>query len=339
MYFGFTAEQLEFAGAVADLLAKECSAERLREAWENETGTIDGLWQNLVEMGVPGLLAPESFGGFGLGEVDLVRIAYEAGRVALPEQLSATAGVIVPALCEHADPAVAAEVVGGILDGGTRVALGLAVNDLVVGAQGASRFLLEAADGLHLVDASDVELTAERSVDHSRRPVRVSWTPTEGTRLNDAERAAAVANDRAALFTSAELLGLADTMLALTTGYVSERKQFGVPVGSFQALKHHCANALLKIEFAKPLVWRAAYSLATGDPQASVHVSMAKASAAEATDYCGRIAMQCHGGIGYTVEYDLHLFLKRSWALVAENGSAASHRRRVADAVLGPVPA
>ena len=124
-------------------------------------------------------------------------------------------------------------------------------------------------------------------------------------------------------------------MLSLTTGYVTERRQFGVPIGSFQAIKHHCANALLAIEFAKPLVWRAAYSLSTNDPAASLHASMAKAAASDAADVVGRIAMQCHGGIGYTVEYDLHLFLKRTWALVAQDGSAASHRRKVADAVLG----
>lgn len=335
MRFAFTAEQIEFADAVADLLAKECSPERLREAWENDTGNIAGLWDKLVEMGVLGLLAPEGVGGFGLTELDLVRISYEAGKVALPEPLSVTAGVVIPALRDHAQPDDAERFIGELISGQTKIALGLAVNPLVQEAAHASAFLLEATDGLHLVDADVVELTAERSVDYSRRPARVSWNPSGATRLSNAEVAAAEANVRAALFTAAELLGLSDTMLALTTAYVAERKQFGVPIGSFQAIKHHCANALLKAEFAKPLVWRAAYSLATGDPESAVHVSMAKAAASDAADFVGRIAMQCHGGIAYTVEYDLHLYLKRAWALIAQDGSAAAHRAKVADAVLG----
>jgi len=335
MQFAFTPEQIEFADAVADLLAKECSPEQLRVAWDNESGTIPGLWDRLVEMGVPGLLAPEGLGGFGLTELDLVRISYEAGRVALPEPLSATAGVVIPALRDHAQSDDAERWIAAILGGEAQVALGLARNPFVLNASAAQTFLLEADDGLHLVDADVVEFAPETSVDHSRRPFRVEWTPSDATRLANAEVAAAEANTRSALFSAAELLGLAETMLSLTTGYVAERKQFGVPIGSFQAIKHHCANALLKLEFAKPLVWRAAYSLATGDADGSVHVSMAKAAASDAADVVGRIAMQCHGGIAYTVEYDLHLYLKRSWALIAQDGNAAAHRRRVADAVLG----
>ena len=333
MRFAFTQDQLDFAGAVSDLLAKECTPEQLRVAWSGDSGRIDGLWDRLVEMGVVALLAPEAAGGLGLAEVDLVRIAYEAGRVALPEPLSTVAGVVVPTLAASDAPA-AAEALAGVVEGSSVVALGLAVNPLVQHTAGASTLLLEAADGLHLVDPSAVELTAETSVDGSRRPVRVAWAPSADTLVGGVD-AAAQALARAATFTAAELCGLADTMLGLTTGYVTERKQFGVPIGSFQAIKHHCADAMLQVEFAKPLVWRAAYSLAQGDPHASLHASMAKAAASDAADVVGRIAMQCHGGIGYTVEYDLHLFLKRAWALVAQDGSAASHRRRVADSVLG----
>lgn len=335
MRFAFTQDQIDFADAVADLLAKECSPERLRVAWENETGAIPGLWDKLVEMGVLGLLAPEGLGGFGLTELDLVRISYEAGKVALPEPLSSTAGVIIPALRDHAQSDDAERWIGELVAGTAQVALGLAVNPFVQDAGAAKALLLEADNGLHLVDADVVELTAEKSVDYSRRLAKVDWTPSDATLLSNASTAAAEANTRAALFTAAELLGLSDTMLALTTGYVAERKQFGVAIGTFQAIKHHCANAVLKIEFAKPLVWRAAYSLAIGDPDAATHVSMAKSAASDAADFVGRVAMQCHGGIAYTVEYDLHLYLKRAWALIQQDGSAASHRRKVADSVLG----
>jgi alkylation response protein AidB-like acyl-CoA dehydrogenase len=99
-------------------------------------------------------------------------------------------------------------------------------------------------------------------------------------------------------------------------------------------VKHHLANALLALEFAKPLVWRAAYSQSVGDGRASLHASMAKAQASDAAEAVGAAALQCHGAIGYTVECDLHLFLKRTWALARRAGDAAHHRRRVAAAIL-----
>ena len=122
-------------------------------------------------------------------------------------------------------------------------------------------------------------------------------------------------------------------MLDLTVGYVNERKQFGVPIGSFQAMKHHLADVALELAFAAPAVHRAAYSLATGAPTAARDVSMAKAMASDAARLAGRRALQCHGAIGYTVEYDLHLFLKRAEVLARAWGDAAWHRDRVGAAL------
>jgi alkylation response protein AidB-like acyl-CoA dehydrogenase len=139
--------------------------------------------------------------------------------------------------------------------------------------------------------------------------------------------------ERAALGTAAQLIGLGRRMLELTVAYVTERHQFGVPIGSFQAVKHHLADARLALEFAAPAVWRAAWSLAEVEATAQRDVSMAKAMAAEAAHLVGRKALQCHGGIGYTVEYDLHLYLKRTWALEQLWGNSAWHRRRVATAI------
>jgi len=122
----------------------------------------------------------------------------------------------------------------------------------------------------------------------------------------------------------------------MTVEYVKERHQFGVPVGSFQAVKHHLANVALRLEFARPVVMGAAWSLSVDAPPASRDASMAKALASDAARFAARIALQCHGAIGYTREHDLHLYLSRVWALAAAWGDAASHRRRVADAVIGP---
>ncbi|MBS1847503.1 MAG: acyl-CoA dehydrogenase [Actinobacteria bacterium] len=138
---------------------------------------------------------------------------------------------------------------------------------------------------------------------------------------------------RATMGTAAQLIGLGRRMLDIAVAYVTEREQFGVPIGSFQAVKHHLADARLALEFAAPAVWRAAWSLATGADTADRDVSMAKAMAADAAHLVGRKALQCHGGIGYTVEYDLHLFLKRAWLLERLWGDTAHHRRVVARAI------
>ena len=130
--------------------------------------------------------------------------------------------------------------------------------------------------------------------------------------------------DRLALGAAAQLVGLGQRMLDMTVDYAKQREQFGVPVGSFQAVKHHLADALKDIAFARPAVRRAA---ATLDPR---DVSMAKAMASDAASLSARHALQCHGAIGYTVEHDLHRFLQRTWILARSHGDAAWHRERIA---------
>jgi alkylation response protein AidB-like acyl-CoA dehydrogenase len=122
-------------------------------------------------------------------------------------------------------------------------------------------------------------------------------------------------------------------MLAMTVVYVAERHQFGVPVGSFRAVEHHLADALQELAFARPAVHRAAHSLAAGADARPRDVSMAKAIASDAARFAGRRALHCHGAIGYTVEHDLHLYLKRTWALAAAWGDAAGQRDRVGSAI------
>jgi alkylation response protein AidB-like acyl-CoA dehydrogenase len=285
-------------------------------------------------MGVVGLLAPESAGGMGLSDVDLVRMLAEAGYAGLTEPLADVAAVAVPAIRDHADGDVAADLLGRIAAGDATVGVGFTADGSVLHAATSDVLLLEADDGLHLVRTSEVELSPLASVDGSRRLARVLWRPTPDTALAGGAAAVQEAKDRAAVAAAAELCGLADRMLEITVEYVGERKQFGVPIGSFQAVKHHLANALLALEFAKPLVWRAAYSQTVGDARASLHASMAKAQASDAAEAVGAAALQCHGAIGYTVEHDLHLFLKRTWALARRAGDSAHHRRRVATAIL-----
>ena len=140
-------------------------------------------------------------------------------------------------------------------------------------------------------------------------------------------------SDPMSLGAAALLVGLGQRMLDLTVDHVKAREQFGVPIGSFQAVKHHLANALMELSFARPAVHRAAWSTANGAPSTARDVSMAKAMASDAASFTGRQALQCHGAIGYTVEYDLHRFLKRTWVLARSHGDAAWHRGRIAGAL------
>ena len=333
MRFAFDEDQLEFAAALRDVLARECGPDVVRAAWDGSPSTA--LWTTLTEMGVVGLLAPEADGGLGLADVDLVSLLVEAGRVAAPVPLVDIAAVAIPTLSMFGTAEQAATV-ASLADGSRRVALGLLVDRAIIeGVAEADELLLESADGLHLVAPGDTSLELLDSVDGSRRLARVSWTPSAKTLLADPVTAAATALDRAAIATAAELCGLSRTMLDMTVAYVSERKQFGVPVGSYQALKHRLADALLALEFAQPLVWRAAQTVGDAHRDASVHASMAKSAASDAAGVVAEAALQCHGAIGYTVEYDLHLFLKRTWALQRRAGDAAWHRRRVGRSLLG----
>jgi len=172
-------------------------------------------------------------------------------------------------------------------------------------------------------------------VDASRRLARVEWTPSDDTFLSDDPAVLEEWLDRGAWAAAAQAVGVAQRLLDMTVAYVVDREQFGRPVGANQAVKHHCANVAIDLEFARPMVQVAAWSLAAGGSptdggSVSMDVSMAKSLASDAVDRACRVALQCHGAIGYTIEYDLQLWLKRGWALAAAWGDSRLHRRRIA---------
>jgi len=334
MHFAFTEDQILFRDTVRDFLANECRPEQVRAAWESDAGRVPALWSKLAEMGVVGLTAPESAGGLGMDEVDLVLLLEEAGRAALPEPLAEHTAIALPTLglwggdkgAAWLEKAAAGEALVGVGVCGP----------YVLYAEQADVLLLASGDELHLVERSAVELTPQRSVDYSRKLSSIAWSPGDATRLAsgaEAETAIGDACDRGALAAAAQCVGIAQNLIDVTVDYVGQREQFGKVVGSYQAVKHHLANALLAVEFARPLVYVAAYAVANSTPHRARDVSMAKATASDAVDLAARIALQCHGAIGYTFEYDLHLWMKRGWALAAAYGDAAHHRARVATAL------
>lgn len=317
MRFAFTDDQLAFRDAVRDLLTRECPPGVVRAAWSNADGRSGGAWKALGEMGALGVMVAEEHGGLGLTELDAVLLAEEAGRAALPDPFveHTLAGAPLVATEEAASGAVTVTAASG--------------RDLVPWADSADVLVV----GGVVVERGTAAVDPRPAVDGARRlaAVEVAGAPPLRT-LDPTERD--LTADRLALGYAAQLVGLAARMLDTTVAYVSERRQFGVPIGSFQALKHHLADSRIALEFAAPLVYRAAYSLAHRDPDAPVHVSMAKAQASDAAELVARHALQCHGAIGYSDEHDLHMWMKRAWALAAAGGDAAWHRERVARAIL-----
>jgi len=336
MRFAFSEDQLALRSGLADLLAGVCPPVAVRAAVDGQ-GVVPGVWAQLAELGALGIMAPEEAGGLGFDEVAGALLAAEAGAVALPDPFTQVACVAVPLLHRFGAHSSDAEgLLAQLVDGSAQVAVGLSWDSTVDQAEAASWLLLEADDGLHLVSVESVDIEQVQSVDPALRPARVSWIPTELSRLGDAEQSRVAATDariRSALADAAQLCGLARTMVAMTVDYTSSRTQFGRPIGSFQAVQHHLADALLAVTFAEPLVWRAAVSVADGATDRAMRVSMAKAQASDAAEQVADICLQAHGAIGYTIEADLQLFLKRSWVLARRSGTARSHRRVVAQAL------
>jgi alkylation response protein AidB-like acyl-CoA dehydrogenase len=337
MDFRYDGDPLLFQETVRDFLAKECAPETVRAVWGSETGRSRALWKKLAEIGVAGLLAPEAQGGMGLDETTLVLLLEEAGRAALPEPVIGTAAVAVPLLREIGG-ALAEEWLPRVAAGDAVVAVGHPISPFVEDAHVAELLLLAWDGELHAVHRGDACITEQPANDPARRIASVDFAPAAGTRVASGERATALlagALDRGALACAAEALGACDRLLSEAVAYASQRKQFGKPIGSFQAVKHGLANVKVKLEYARPVVWRAAWSVAQGTPHRSIHASMAKLAACEAATLAAKSALQAHGAIGYTWEQDLHLWMRRAWSLEAAWGRSSFHLGRVREAVLG----
>ena len=316
MRFTFSSDQLLLRDTVRELLEKECTPADARAGFSRER------WMRLAELGVIGMLANDERGGLSLGDTDLVLVLEEAGRVALPDPLIENAAVAVAFLADH---------VAELVSGTTIAAVGLGRNPLIAQAEIADIFLLGSDGDIHVVPRERVILDPQRSIDSTRSLSRAEWTPETSTLVR--KGGATEVFDRAAFGSSAYLLGLAARMIDMAAAYAGERHQFGRPIGSFQAIKHKLADAYLALEFARPVVYRAADSIERNSPTVSRDVSMAKAFASDAATGAAKAALQTLGAIGYTQEHDLHIWMKRAWSLASAWGNADFHRARVADAL------
>lgn len=341
MEFRFTEDQRLLQETVRDFLAGECTVDFVRGQWETETGRSPEFWASLAEIGVPGLLVPEEHGGLGMTEIDLVLVMVEVGRAGLAEPVTPTAAVAAPLLRDCGNEALAKEWLPKIAAGEAIVAVAQPTSPLVPEAECADLLILRSGDGLYAVPAAEARVTPQKSNDPSQRLATVEFDPKPAQRIAsgaDADRLETAALDRGALACAAQQLGACEQLIQMSVDYTSERKQFGVPIGSFQAVKHQVADIKVALEYARSHVERAAHSVAHDVPSRSVDVSMAKISAGEAALQGASTSLQVHGALGYTWEQDLHVWMRRAWTLDLAWGETAWHRERLAEALFDDGP-
>jgi alkylation response protein AidB-like acyl-CoA dehydrogenase len=339
MDFGLSEDQREIQRTARELLAERARPERVRE--HAEAGRTDtALWQELCELGWPGIAVAERHGGQGLGAVELGVLCEELGRTLAPVPFLPT--VLAATAIEHAGSESQRERwLSGLASGELRGAVGLArggIGELVIGAPEADVLVLvEGAAGAQrtgrLLRAQEVELVSVAAIDPTRPAARVSAAADSGEALSG-ELSAAV--DRALVAIASELVGVCDRALQSTVAYVKERRQFGVPVGSFQAVSHRCAQMLLDTERARSITAFAAWCADAEPERLAEAAAMAKASAAEAGREVTASAIQAHGGIGFTWEADLHWLYKRAQLDAALLGGARQQRTRLAAVLADP---
>ena len=335
MDFTFTEEQLLFRDSTRNLLTAEVTPSRLRKQWKSHGIADTDLWEKMLDLGIISSTIPEELGGSGLNSVDFVLLAEECGYVALAEPVVYTALVVVPLLCEL-EGDFPRELLSGLVKGDYRISIACPFTGLVEDAD-TSAFVLKFNSNKDLVACSvtGAELSPIRSIDPGRR-VFCFKEGEPGKVLMENERFEYLHElliNLMAFANAAQSLGLSQRMLDLAVSYTKDRYQFNKPIGSFQAVKHLLANVAIKLEFAKPSVYRAAHSLLHYAPKRSLHVSHAKIAACEAASLAAKNSLQAHGAMGYTWEYDLHIFIKRSLVLSSTGGDIGFHKARLLDSL------
>jgi alkylation response protein AidB-like acyl-CoA dehydrogenase len=310
---------------------------RVRALAESDAGEDPADWRELAALGWLGLCVPEKHGGAGLGAVHLAVLLEETGRRLLPcPLLSSTLAAL--ALVQGGSEEQKARWLPPLVAGETRFAFA-AGRRHVAGAQLADRLVARSGDEFALVDAREARIEPELVLDRTRRSGRLEVAAEPGARLTaTADELLARLTPWACLALAAEMAGGADALLAMTSAYAATREQFGKPIGSFQAVKHPLVNVLIGIEGLRSLVYAAATALDAGDPDAETLARMAKAKACDVYVFAASRAVQLHGGFGFTLDCDAHLYLKRAQTTRPTFGDAMHHRRWLAEKLLGPVP-
>ena len=369
MQFEFTPEHEELRQTVRRFLEKESGEAVVRGLMETGRGYDERTWTRMAsEMGLPALSIPETHGGAGLGPVETAIVLEEMGRVLFCGPYLSTAVLAVGALAHAGDDASRGEILPGIASGETTATLALggergrfepsAVSvrarkdggafrldgtvGFVIDGHTADVILVAARTdeglGLFRVEAGAAGLSRELlpTLDLTRKLARVTFAGAPASRLGAGDASAAlervVALAVAAL--AAEQAGGAARCLEMATDYARTRLQFGRPIGSYQAIKHKCANLLIEVEMAKSAAYHAAFQAAEGnDDELLTAAHMARAWCSEAYFHAAAETIQIHGGMGFTWEHPAHLYFKRAKASAVLFGESGEHRRKLADRI------
>ncbi len=353
MNFDFSDDQRAIKRTAHDFLAARYKPETVRELAGSEDGFTAGQWSEIVELGWPGVIVPESYGGLGLGAVEVVVIEEELGYSLAPTPLHSglcATALLVAAGTEAQRARWLPKIVAGEARGtlatwdqhsgstpdhsevelgpdGTLTATKVAVAD----AAGADFLIVSGADHRHfLLEASDATIEPETPLDPTRKlsTVTLHRAPAEPLQYDRA----AIAKGYATIVTAlaAENVGVAQRAMEMAVAYASDRKQFDRPIGAYQGVSHRCAQMLLEVEGARSLAYWASWAIDHEPQTAARAASMAKAYAGDAGFRVTASALQVHGGIGFTWEHDLHFFLKRAKSNAHAFGDSRWHRDRVA---------
>ena len=322
MEFALSEDQRMLQDSLRGVLAEAAALDRIRKIAAGDEEEAASLSDALSEFGLDALMVPETAGGLGLGALEACLVQEALGYAAAPARFMANA-VAAKAFAGQAD------ILSAIASG--EAAFGLALAELASrrdgagieanggrlsgtsllaqSAAGATRLLLaDTEGGLHSVAASDARLTVMQTIDRTRTFHTVA--------LDGAKPVASVAQGAevlafARLVVAADTLGAAQAMLDKAVAYAQERQQFGRVIGSFQAVKHMCAEMAAKLEPARALVWHAAHALDTGEAEGPLMATLAKAHLAEAGTFIARTATEVYGGMGFTDLVGLHYWFKR----------------------------
>ena len=369
MHLDFTDEQEDLRDSIRPVLERECPPTLVRAVVEG-TGDASALWQTMVSLDWPGLTVPEELGGVGYGFVELAVLAEELGRTVTPGPLFPTVSEFVPVVREAGSPDQQKRFLGAVASGELTGTLAVAEaggrwdpETTTTSAQrdgdgwvlnGEKRYVLGAGEvdeiavvanlgdasvtsdvGVFVVPAPDAAVTPVDSIDASRpiATVRLANVRVDGDRalgVGDVTPGLGRALEEATLAVALETLGTCQAIFDMNLAYAKERVQFGRPIGSFQAVKHRLADGFIALERARACCYFAAACVNERDPRRTLAVSVAKAAAGDCQRFVAREGIQLLGGIGYTWEHDMHLFVRRAKTGDALFGTASQHRERIA---------
>jgi len=327
MSIAITDDHRALAGVAADFLARHDARGEARRVLEAEHESPPEFWGALCELGWLGLHIDEQHGGSGFGVPELVVVVEQLGRAIAPGPF--VPSVIASAVIDAAAPAdIKARLLPALADGSAigAVALGGDVElrdgaaygsaGVVLGGAMADVLLVPVLDDVAVLrrDGGGIDVTVPRNIDPTRRSARILLDGAPAEVLPGARQ---VLVDLARLLLAAEAVGVAHACTEQAAAYAKERQQFGRPIGTFQAVKHHCADMVVAAEMATAAVWDAARAVAVGGAELTHAAAIAATLAVPAADLDAQLDIQVHGGIGFTWEHDAHLYLRRAIAIAA----------------------